>query len=140
MHWGNPDAANASDGKAVLTASNRYARVWHMDQPVKDEVGTLGLKAVYPDGVRTHEIPVKVQEAIPEPRVALSALVLPKNCIRGMYQRKGHTSNWGGEGENSHTEADDRSPIRLFHHCSPTGSAELAIQTDAYDHAAREYR
>jgi len=45
-----------------------------------------------------------------------------------------------GEGENGHTEADDRSRIRLFLHYSRTGSAELAIQADAYDHAAREYR
>jgi hypothetical protein len=41
MHWGNPAAAHASDGKAVFNASNGYVSVWHMDQPVTDEVGTL---------------------------------------------------------------------------------------------------
>jgi hypothetical protein len=41
MHWGNPGAANASDGQAVFNASNGYVSVWHMDESVKDEVGTL---------------------------------------------------------------------------------------------------
>ena len=41
MHWGHPDAAAVSDGKAVFNASNGYASVWHMDQPVQDAVGTL---------------------------------------------------------------------------------------------------
>jgi len=55
-------------------------------------------------------------------------VVPPTNSIRERYHRKGRTSNWRGEGENGDTEADDRSRIRLFHHCSRTGSAELAIQ------------
>jgi hypothetical protein len=41
MHWGNPAAAHASDGRAVFNASNGYVSVWHMDQTVTDEVGTL---------------------------------------------------------------------------------------------------
>jgi hypothetical protein len=41
LHWGNPDAASESDGKAVFNASNGYLSVWHMSDPVQDEVATL---------------------------------------------------------------------------------------------------
>ncbi len=46
MHWGNPDAASESSGTAVFNASNGYLSVWHMSEPVKDEVGTLDSKNV----------------------------------------------------------------------------------------------
>ncbi|NQU23467.1 MAG: DUF2341 domain-containing protein, partial [Candidatus Nealsonbacteria bacterium] len=41
MHWGNAGATSRSDGSAVFNASNGYASVWHMNDPLKDEVGTL---------------------------------------------------------------------------------------------------
>ena len=41
LHWGNPDAASESDGKAVFNQSNGYLSVWHMEEPVRDDVGTL---------------------------------------------------------------------------------------------------
>lgn len=41
LHWGQPDAASESSGKAVFNPSNGYLGVWHMNDPVKDEVGTL---------------------------------------------------------------------------------------------------
>ena len=41
MHWGNSSAISKSDGKAVFNESNGYLSVWHMDDPAKDEVGTL---------------------------------------------------------------------------------------------------
>ncbi len=41
LHWGNPDAASESNGTAVFNESNGYLSVWHMNDPVKDEVGTL---------------------------------------------------------------------------------------------------
>lgn len=41
MRWGQPGAADAGDGQSVFNASNGYVSVWHMDQPVRDEVGTL---------------------------------------------------------------------------------------------------
>lgn len=46
MHWGKADAASTSDGKAVFNESNGYLSVWHMNGPVKDEVGTLESKHV----------------------------------------------------------------------------------------------
>ena len=41
LHWGRPDAVNQSKGSAVFNASNGYLSVWHMHDPVQDEVGTL---------------------------------------------------------------------------------------------------
>ena len=41
MYWGKADAASQSDGRAVFNESNGYLSVWHMNDPVKDEVGTL---------------------------------------------------------------------------------------------------
>ena len=41
MFWGKPDAASESNGKAVFNHANGYLSVWHMNDPVQDEVGTL---------------------------------------------------------------------------------------------------
>ena len=41
MFWGKPDATGESDGKAVFNESNGYLSVWHLDDPAKDETGTL---------------------------------------------------------------------------------------------------
>ena len=46
LHWGNAKAAGESNGKAVFNASNGYLSVWHMNESVKDEVGTLQSKDV----------------------------------------------------------------------------------------------
>jgi Concanavalin A-like lectin/glucanases superfamily/Domain of unknown function (DUF2341)/Carbohydrate esterase, sialic acid-specific acetylesterase len=46
MHWGKTDANSESDGAAVFNESNGYLSVWHMDDTVKDEVGTLESKNV----------------------------------------------------------------------------------------------
>ncbi len=44
MYWGKADAASESSGSAVFNESNGYLSVWHMNDPVKDEVGTLESK------------------------------------------------------------------------------------------------
>ena len=41
VHWGQADAVSESEGRAVFNASNGYLSVWHMYEPVRDEVGTL---------------------------------------------------------------------------------------------------
>jgi len=46
LKWGKADAESASSGQAVFNESNGYLSVWHMDDPVKDEVGTLTSKDV----------------------------------------------------------------------------------------------
>ncbi|MEI7952544.1 MAG: DUF2341 domain-containing protein [Synechococcaceae cyanobacterium ELA182] len=46
LYWGKADAASESNGKAVFNESNGYLSVWHMTEPVTDEVGTLESKDV----------------------------------------------------------------------------------------------
>ncbi|MCX5653119.1 MAG: DUF2341 domain-containing protein [Planctomycetota bacterium] len=46
LYWGKADAASESNGKAVFNESNGYLSVWHMDDPAKDEVGTLEAKDI----------------------------------------------------------------------------------------------
>ena len=46
MHWGKTDANSESNGAAVFSETNGYLSVWHMDDTVKDEVGTLTSKNV----------------------------------------------------------------------------------------------
>ena len=46
LHWGKSDAISESSGSAVFNESNGYLSVWHMNGPVKDEVGTLESKDV----------------------------------------------------------------------------------------------
>ena len=41
LFWGQADAKSESNGKAVFNDSNGYLSVWHMDDPAKDETGTL---------------------------------------------------------------------------------------------------
>ncbi len=41
LYWGKADAASESKGSAVFNESNGYAGVWHMSEPVRDEVGML---------------------------------------------------------------------------------------------------
>jgi len=44
MFWGKADAAGESSGTAVFNESNGYLCVFHMTDPVKDEVGVLTAK------------------------------------------------------------------------------------------------
>lgn len=44
LFWGNADATSESNGKAVFNDSNGYLCVFHMEDPTKDEVGTLQAK------------------------------------------------------------------------------------------------
>ncbi len=46
LHWGKANALSESSGKSVFNESNGYLSVWHMNGPVKDEVGTLESKDV----------------------------------------------------------------------------------------------
>ncbi|MDA1017824.1 MAG: DUF2341 domain-containing protein, partial [Planctomycetota bacterium] len=41
LYWGNTNALAESDGKAVFNESNGYLSVWHMNDPVRDDTGTL---------------------------------------------------------------------------------------------------
>lgn len=41
MFWGNVAAKSESSGSAVFNRSNGYLSVWHMNEPVQDEAGTV---------------------------------------------------------------------------------------------------
>ena len=41
MYWGKADARSESSGPAVFNESNGYLSVWHMNDPVQDDVGTV---------------------------------------------------------------------------------------------------
>ena len=41
LHWGKADAASESKGAAVFNADNGFVTVMHMDEALKDEVGTI---------------------------------------------------------------------------------------------------
>ena len=41
MYWGKADAVSESSGPTVFNAANGYFSVFHMNETVKDEVGTL---------------------------------------------------------------------------------------------------
>jgi Concanavalin A-like lectin/glucanases superfamily/Domain of unknown function (DUF2341)/Carbohydrate esterase, sialic acid-specific acetylesterase len=41
IYWGHPAAKSESSGKAVFNESNGYVSVWHMNDVVQDDVGTL---------------------------------------------------------------------------------------------------
>ena len=41
LHWGKADAANESNGAALFNESNGYLSVQHLNESVKDEVGSL---------------------------------------------------------------------------------------------------
>jgi hypothetical protein len=44
MYWGKADAASESNGSAVFNADNGYVSVLHLDESLKDELGTLAPK------------------------------------------------------------------------------------------------
>ena len=46
LHWGQAGAPSESNGAAVFNASNGYVSVWHMNDPVRDTVGTVNSKDV----------------------------------------------------------------------------------------------
>ena len=41
LRWGKADAASESSGKAVFNESNGYCGVWHMNDPVQDELAAV---------------------------------------------------------------------------------------------------
>jgi hypothetical protein len=44
LHWGNPQAQDASDGKSVFNNGNGYCGVWHMAPGTLDSTGQLDSK------------------------------------------------------------------------------------------------
>ncbi|MCX8496248.1 MAG: DUF2341 domain-containing protein, partial [Akkermansiaceae bacterium] len=44
LHWGKADAPSESNGQAVFNAANGFLSVFHMSEPIEDELGTLAVK------------------------------------------------------------------------------------------------
>lgn len=44
MRWGNPEAKSESSGRAVFNQENGYLAVWHMNEELRDETGSLSGK------------------------------------------------------------------------------------------------
>ncbi len=62
-----------SDGRETVVAVDRLSFTFEAGRVNGDQSHTLLLKAVYPDGVKTKEIPVRVKEDVPEPVFTLKA-------------------------------------------------------------------
>lgn len=56
-----------------VVATDRFHFTLDAGRVVGDQAATLRLKAVYPDGVKTADVPVTIREAIPEPVFTLRA-------------------------------------------------------------------
>ena len=61
------------DGAETLAAVDRFSFTMPAGRVTTDTSMTLQLKAVFADGAKTKDIPVKILEAIPEPAVTLKA-------------------------------------------------------------------
>ncbi len=61
------------DGKETMAAVDQFAYQLDAGRVVGDASYVLQLKAVFPNGVRTKDIPVSIKEDIPEPVTALKA-------------------------------------------------------------------
>ena len=48
LHWGNADAVSESKGSAVFSAENGFCTVLHMNETLKDELGSAGAGPVDP--------------------------------------------------------------------------------------------
>jgi hypothetical protein len=69
-----------------------------------------------------------------------TTVVLPKNCIRQLYQPTRRTSNWVTAEKMARKKPGIPRESGCLTITSQTGSDEPARQADVYDHAAREYR
>jgi hypothetical protein len=59
------------EGQQQIVAADRFQYDFVAPRVSQDDLQTLRFTAVYPDGIRTQEIPIQIQENIPEPRFTL---------------------------------------------------------------------
>jgi hypothetical protein len=62
-----------SDGKETVVAVDTFSYTFDAGRVVGDATNTVRFKAVYPQEVKSIDVPVTVKEAIPEPRFALKS-------------------------------------------------------------------
>lgn len=61
------------DGREEVVASDRFAYTFEAGRVAEDTVVTLRLKAVFADGAKTRDIPVKIRQTIPQPEFSFAA-------------------------------------------------------------------
>ncbi len=61
------------DGVATRVASDRFTFTFEAGRVTGDTTATLRFEAVYPDGVKTLEVPISIREEIAEPQFTLRA-------------------------------------------------------------------
>ena len=61
------------DGNETVVATDRFSFTFHAGRVVGDQSLTLQFKAIYPNEVKTKDIPVTIREDIPEPVFTLQA-------------------------------------------------------------------
>ncbi|MBS0266701.1 MAG: DUF2341 domain-containing protein [Planctomycetes bacterium] len=60
------------DGHESILATDQLELAWHSGRVAGDSQSVLQFRAIYPDQIRTVDIPVTVKETIPEPEFTLS--------------------------------------------------------------------
>lgn len=61
------------DGREEVVATDRFSYILEAGRVSGDTTATLQVKAIYPDGVRTRDIPVTITEAVSDPVFTLEA-------------------------------------------------------------------
>jgi len=61
------------DGREAVVAVDRFSFSFDAGRVKGDATATLQCRAVFPDGVKTRDIPIVIREAIPEPLFTLKA-------------------------------------------------------------------
>ena len=61
------------DGEEEVVASDRFSHEFRAGRVSGDAKATLQITAVYPDGVKTKDIPIVIRETIPDPEFTLEA-------------------------------------------------------------------
>jgi HEAT repeat protein len=62
-----------ADGKETVVATDRFSFAFDAGRVTGNRKATLQFKAVYPDGIKTKDIPIFIQETIEEPLFSLKA-------------------------------------------------------------------
>ena len=65
--------AGAAGGQETMVAVDRFAFTFEAGRVKGDQSASLQVKAVYPNSVKTADVPISITEAIPEPVFTLKA-------------------------------------------------------------------
>jgi hypothetical protein len=69
LHW-----TLKRDGREEIVASDRFTHDFAAGRVSGDTAATLRVTAVYPDGIKSKDIPIAIRESIPDPEFTLEAL------------------------------------------------------------------